>query len=186
MVDLDELHRERARFDRLPRLDLHKVGAADVVLFKLALDDAERQPRAVNGHVELLEKIGHRADVVLVPVCDEKSAQLVLVGLDIGHIGDDQIDPEHVVLREGQPAVDDDHVRPVLEYRDVLSDAVDAAERDHAQLFGFFVWHRNLYILSVVKYKAIILLCTIFSTLSRGNRAHTFFRVLMVDRFREK
>ena len=71
------------------------------------------------------------------PCVMKKSAQLVLVGLDIGHIGDDQIDPEHVVLREGQPAVDDDHVRPVLEHRDVLSDAVDAAERDHAQLFGF-------------------------------------------------
>ena len=49
VVDTDEFNGENAGLDCLSGLDLHKVGAADVVFFKFSFDDAEGQTRAVDG-----------------------------------------------------------------------------------------------------------------------------------------
>ena len=66
--------------------------------------------------------------MVLMPVGDQIAAQLIQVALEIGRVRDDQIDAQHVVIREGYAAVDDDDVVSVLDHGHVLADLVEAAQ----------------------------------------------------------
>src|SRR5581483_634403 len=68
-----------------------------------------------------------------VPVRDEDRAQVLPVVDDVAHVRDHQVDPEHVLGREHEPAVDGDDVVAVLEEHHVLADLAETAEGDHAQ-----------------------------------------------------
>ena len=130
MVDVNEFDVECAERDDLARADLVQVVGADVVLVELAVEDPERQAGAVHVALDLFEQVGDRADVVLVPVGQDQTAQLLRVALEVGEVRRDDVDAGHILLREGDAAVDDDDVVPVLERGDVHADAVDAAERN--------------------------------------------------------
>ncbi len=60
VVHGEELDREAAELHLVARLDLDELGVLDAVLGELALDEAERELRAVDGHraVEILQRYG--------------------------------------------------------------------------------------------------------------------------------
>ena len=128
---MDELDREAARLDHVAGVVRdHFCFFEQAVLLKLELDETERQRRGVHGRVDGLQNVGQRADVILVAVRDKKAAQLVLIFCKIGNVGDDQIHAVHIVLREAEAAVDDDHVLAVFQHGHVLADLVQTAQRD--------------------------------------------------------
>ena len=142
VVHMDELHIELPGPDHLPGLHGNQLGLLEqAVLLQLELDQPGCKSGAVNGHVHLPEHIGDGADVVLVPVGDEEPPDPPLVFHQIGHIGDHQIDPVHVPVREAHAAVDDDHLAAVLIDRHVLSDLIETAEGNN---FHFFCQNRSL------------------------------------------
>ncbi len=64
---------------------------------------------------------------------DQERLDLGAALLEVGDVGDDEVDAEHLLVGEHQAAVDDDDVVAVLEHVHVLADLADAAERDDAE-----------------------------------------------------
>ena len=101
MVRLDKLDPERPQIDGLAVLNhlaLHMVQ--HVVLFELMLDQTDGQLRGIDRHIDFLQNIGQCADVILMSMGDHKALYLVDVLFQIAHIRDDQVDPQHVILRK--------------------------------------------------------------------------------------
>ena len=137
MVDVDELHLEAAGLDHLAGGVGHELDlVAHAVLLELQLDEAGGEPGGVHRGVDRLQNIGQRTDVVLMAVGDEKAAQLFRVLDKIGHVGDDKVYAVHVFFREGNAAVDHNHVLAVFQHRHVLADLVQTAKGDNFQFFS--------------------------------------------------
>src|SRR3954451_4170757 len=71
--------------------------------------------------------------MVLVGVRDEERPDVLLLVAEVRDVRDDEVDPEHLFVREHEPAVDDDDVVAVLEDVHVLADLPHPAERDDAE-----------------------------------------------------
>ena len=69
--------------------------------------------------------------------------------MQIAEVGQDQIDAEVLVAREGDPGVDDYRLAPVLEDGHVLADLAETAERDDAT--GFTGRHYSEFIREVAR-----------------------------------
>ena len=111
----------------------HRV-VVELVLLDLVAEQAARQRAGVDRHArELGQDVRQGADVVLVGVGDEERPDLVAALLEVGDVGDDEVDAEHLLVGEHQPAVDDDDVVAVLEDVHVLADLPHPAERDDAE-----------------------------------------------------
>src|SRR5690606_8853074 len=95
VVDVDELHGERAQPDDIARLHLvkpHVPGQA--VLLQLRFDQAQGEPGTVDGHVQLSQDVGKSSDVVLVAVAEQDGFDAVAPLFKIGDVGDDQVDAQ--------------------------------------------------------------------------------------------
>ena len=120
--------------DLVARLERDERVVVELVLLDLVAEQAAREGARVDRHArELGEDVGQRADVVLVGVGDEERAHLGAVLLEVADVGDDEVDAEHLLVREHEAAVDDDDVVAVLEDVHVLADLPHPAERDDAE-----------------------------------------------------
>ncbi len=90
-----------------------------------------------SGTLHLAHQVGQRADVVLVRVGQHDRTHRPGTVAQVREIGQDQVDAEMLVPREGEPRVDDEAPALVLEHGHVLPDLAQAAERDHTQETGF-------------------------------------------------
>jgi hypothetical protein len=107
--DAYELDRERADLDDVARLHrLQPVGDIETVLFELRLEQREREGGAIDRTVEQRHHVRDAADVVLVAVGEDERLDMVATGLDVGHVGDDQVDPELIGVRKHHAGVDQD------------------------------------------------------------------------------
>ena len=130
VVDRDELAVERA--EPLPVALAHAERVRlDAVLLELGLDQREGQRGADERDVGLeAQQVRHRADVVLVPVGEDDGLDVVEPVLEVGEVGQDQVDAGLVVVGEEHAAVDDEQLAAVLEDGHVAADLAEAAERD--------------------------------------------------------
>ena len=71
--------------------------------------------------------------MVLVGVRDQERLDVLAAFLEVGDVGHDEVDAEHLLVGEHQAAVDHDDVVAVLEHVHVLADLADAAERNDAK-----------------------------------------------------
>ena len=137
VVDADKLRRELAELHGVA--GLHGVQMRRMrqrMLGQLLLHDAERERRAVNIRVDRAQDVGQRADVILVSVRQKDAADLLLVLFEVGDVRDDQVNAQHIFVRECDAAVHDDDVVAVLDHGHVLADLVQTAERGDADLAG--------------------------------------------------
>ncbi len=128
----DELGAERAELERRRvRIDLAQSRRLQqAVLVELRLDEAERQARREDlAHAHLAEEVRQRADVILVRVREDHRAHVAVS--QVAEVGQDQVDAEVLVAREGESGVDDDRLAGDLEHGHVLADLAEPAERDH-------------------------------------------------------
>src|SRR5437879_7218712 len=102
-------------------------------LAKALADEAERQRRPVDRHGPLGERVGQRADVVLVGMGQHDRLEPFPEAADVAEIGDRDVDAEHALVREHDAAVDRDRRLAVLEDEHVEADLAEPAERDHAE-----------------------------------------------------
>ena len=131
MVHADELSGEHAELHDVARLNRiqHRL-LLERVLRQLIRDDSDRQAGAPDRLVHRLQHVGKRADVVLVPVCQDETAHLIDVFLKITHVRYHEVDAQHIVVRETEPAVNHDYVILVLKDSHILSDLTETSERD--------------------------------------------------------
>ena len=78
-------------------------------------DEAQGEPRAVDGDRPLAEHVRQRADVVLVPVGQEDRLEPFAEAADVRDVRDRDVDAEHPLVREHDAAVDGNRRVPVLE-----------------------------------------------------------------------
>ena len=87
--------------DRLLQL---RSRAQQAVLVKLRLDQAEREPGCPDLlDLELAQYVGKPADVILVPVREDDRPDRLPSRMQVAEVGQDQIDAEVLVAREGDP-----------------------------------------------------------------------------------
>ena len=95
-----------------------------------------RRVAQTSGDVHLAHEVRQRADVVLVPVREDDCADLALTLAQVLEVGQDEVDAEVLVAREGEAGVDDDDPVVALDDRHVLPDLAQAAERNDARALG--------------------------------------------------
>jgi len=111
-------------------LDGVQAGLGLRVAIELGFQQGARQGRGVDRRPDLVQHVVDGAGVVLVSVGDDDGAHLVLLVAQVAEIRDDVVDPEHVVLGEHDPGVDDDDGVPRFEGHHVLADLSQSSERD--------------------------------------------------------
>ena len=79
------------------------------------------------------QQVGHRADVVLVPVGQDDGVDVVETVRDVLEVREDQVDARVVVLGEEHATVDDEQPTVVLEDRHVAPDLAESPEGDDAE-----------------------------------------------------
>ena len=123
---------ERADLDAVARPHRPEIGAlGEPVLAEPFGDQGQRQRRAEDGHARLSEEVGHRADVVLVAVGQEDSAEPVPLGEGVGEVGDHVVDAGQLVgVGEHEATVDGDQIVAGLDEHHVEADLAESAEGD--------------------------------------------------------
>ena len=130
MAHRDRLHAEGTELHRIPDPHLAQVRfAKNAVLPELWLEEAESQPGAVDGHVDLLQREGQAADVILVAMGEKDADHLAVALQQVRDVGKDEVDARHVLLREHQASVDDDDFVLPLEGPHVDAHFAEAAQR---------------------------------------------------------
>src|ERR1700687_675220 len=125
------LHPERPELHRIADPNLAQVGfAKEPMLFQLGLDETQRQPRPVDGNVDLLQRVRQTADMVLVAVREEDPKHFTVAAQQVGDVGQHKVDARHVLVREHESGVDDKDLVVPLEGPHVDSDLAQAAQRD--------------------------------------------------------
>ena len=115
-------------------LEREQRVVVELVLLDLVAQEAAGQRAGVDRDArELGQHVRQAADVVLVGVGDEERPDLGAVLLEVGDVGHDEVDAEHLLVREHEAAVDDDDVVAVFEHVHVLADLPHPAERDDAE-----------------------------------------------------
>ncbi len=107
-----------------------QVARVHAVLFQAALQNAQRQARAIDRHVDLLQHIRQRADVILMAMREHDGLDLVFVLQQIGNIRNNEVDAQHIVLWEHQTRIDDEDFLVATDYRHVLADFPQTAQGD--------------------------------------------------------
>ncbi len=132
--DADGLDGECAEGEFGARGDFDELGVVEEGVFvELALDVGEGELGAVDGDVELGEDPREAADVVFVAVGEQNRPKTVPPGTQKRDVGQDHVHARGLLLREGKPGVDDQHVRTHLQQRQVLADLSQTTEGDEAQ-----------------------------------------------------
>ena len=139
MVHMDEFHGKAAGLHGFAGLvgdELYLVRQA--VLLQLQPDQTVGHGSAVDGAVHIPHQIGNGTDVVLVAMGDEDTLQLLLVGCQVGKVGDHQIHTIHILFREAHTAVNGDHVLAVFQHGNILADLIQTAKGNNFQFFSQF------------------------------------------------
>ncbi len=117
-----------------PGIECDQRVVVELVLLDLVAQQAAGEGAGVDRHArEFREHVRQGADVVLVGVGDEERLDVGAALLEVGDVGDDEVDAEHLLVGEHEPAVDDDDVVAELEDVHVLADLAHPAERDDAE-----------------------------------------------------
>ena len=107
----------------------------DLVLLELALQQRERERRAVDLEtaVDIAEQVRQRSDVILVPVREDDRLDPIGLRSQEVEVRQDQVDPGHVARRERQTHIDDQDAFVQLEAGHVAADLADPAEEDESR-----------------------------------------------------
>jgi hypothetical protein len=130
---VDQLERERPELDLIAGIEVDQLDVAELVLVELRARHRHRQRPAVDRRRRLRAQLAQhprqRAEVILVAVCDDDRLDVRGALEQVGEVGQDEVDADHLGRREAQADVDDDDPPVLLDDRHVLADLAQAAER---------------------------------------------------------
>jgi hypothetical protein len=148
MADAERQHGEWPDRHLVPGLERDQRVVVELVLPDLVAEQAAGERGRIDGHAgELGQDVRQTAHVVLVSVRDEERANTLATLLEVRDVGHDEVDAEHLLVREHEPAVDDHDVVAVLEHVHVLADLPHPAERDDPE--RHVIGHQNRVIWSL-------------------------------------
>src|SRR5699024_204128 len=88
---------------------------------------------SVNGYIDLFQNIWQGTDMILVSMGNYKSFNLFDIIFQISYIRDDQVDSQHIVLRERKTAVYHNNTVFVLKSCNIHSYLFQSAQRNDLQ-----------------------------------------------------
>ncbi len=98
---------ERPELEAALALDLDQFDLLEDPLFlQLAADQAGSERRGVERHAEIGGEIGDRPDMILMPVGEDDTEQIVALAFDEIQIGQDQLDAGVGRVGKGQAEID--------------------------------------------------------------------------------
>ncbi len=115
-----------------------QVARINSGLFQASLEYAERQARAIDRHIDMLQHIGQRSYMVLVPVCQHDGLYLVSILEQISDIGDYEIHPEHILFRKHKSGIYNQYLIIHADDCHVLADLPETAQGDDLQFLLSF------------------------------------------------
>ena len=120
-----------ADLHRLAVADRHEAGAVGQPgLFDPVPGQPDRELGAVDRRLQLAQQVGQAARVVFVPVGEDDPVDPVPAIVQVGELGQDQVDAGHVGVGEHDPAVEDDDAAVDLDAGAVATDLTETAEED--------------------------------------------------------
>ncbi len=119
---------EHQRFPGLEPAPLHLP--VQPVFLQFLSEQGQGQGRAVNRDLDLFEQEGHGADMILMTMGQDQGRQFVLMGPQVGEIRDDHVDAQHVVFREHDAGIDEDHGPGGFEDHGVEADFPQTAQKN--------------------------------------------------------
>src|SRR5712692_226550 len=129
--DRDELDFVRPNLHEAAGENFTKCGRLEEArFFETFLDERQREARSVNRYVQIAQNVRQRADVVFVAVSQDDGAHVRAVLLQIGGVGNDEVDAEELGFREHHARVDDDDVVAETQGQHVHSEFAETAERN--------------------------------------------------------
>ena len=137
-----EGHAERADIELgvgLDDLQLDAVGIA--LLLELPADQARGESGGVERHAEILGQVRQRADMVLMPVRQHDTDQIVEPFLDELQVGQDHVDAGILRIGEGDAAIDHHPLAVTAVQIDVHADLARPTQGQEKELvlrFGHF------------------------------------------------
>ena len=126
--DAQELDLEGADLDDVLRPDGPEGVVGEIVFVQLGADERQRQRRAVDRTIDVRQQVGDGPDVVFVPVREHERGDAAL--LQVGEVGNDEVDAEELDVGERHPGVDDETRVPVRDRHEVHAEFAEAAQRD--------------------------------------------------------
>ena len=123
---------------RLAVADRHEAGAVGQAgLLDPVPGQPDRQLGAVDRRLQLAQQVGQAPGVVLVPVGQDDPVDPIPAVVQVGELGQHQVDAGHVGVGEHDAAVEDDDPAVDLDAGAVATDLSQTAEEDDADGFGF-------------------------------------------------
>ena len=68
--------------------------------------------------------------MILMSVSDNYASDLLGICLEVGNVGDDDVDAVHILVREAEAAVYNDYICAEFDGSHVLADLTETAKRD--------------------------------------------------------
>ena len=135
---MEELHFERADLDLFTGVDGVQVRfLGHAVARQFHFQQATRQGRGVDRRVGHFQQMVNGADMVLVAVGDDNALHLLLVLDQIGEVGDDVIDPQHIVFGEHHPGIDHHDLVVVFVDHHIAAYFPQSPQGEYFQCFTF-------------------------------------------------
>ena len=134
VVGFNKLHLKAADFYLIPRINGIQLRFVEFVLLKLIFNKRTGKLCAVHGRINTRKHIRKRADMIFMSVSYKVRPYLIAIALQICHIRDDKINSVHVLPREYRTAINNHDVVSVLDGRHILSDLINATQRNNPQL----------------------------------------------------
>src|SRR6266478_7815733 len=105
------------------RRRIEQTGFSDALFYQ-----RQREPRSVNGNVQIAQNVRQRADVIFVAVSQNDGPYVLAILLQIGDVWNDQIDAQQFGLWKHHTGIDHDDVVAVAKRHHVHAELTETAE----------------------------------------------------------
>ena len=100
------------------------------MFLELVFNQSDRKLCRVDRHIDFLQNIRERSNMILMPMSDHESLHFLNIIFQIRNIRNDKIDSQHIILRKRQSAVHNNNTVFILESSNIHSDLFKTAERN--------------------------------------------------------
>ena len=129
VVHVDKFHGKAAQAKNGTGLFREYLGVIkQVMLLKLQLNQSGGERGGIDRNVQILQHIGYRADVVLVPMGQNQAPYTVRVGTQIADVRQNNVDAVHILVGKTHAAVHHNNVAAKLIGRHVLADLAKSSQ----------------------------------------------------------
>ena len=128
MVHTDKAHAETAHIDNVPLHYRMQIARIHTIFLETAFQNAQRQTRAIDRHIELFKDIGQGTDMVFVPVGQDNRLNHIAILQKIADIRNNEVHAQHIFFGEHEPGINHENFIANPDDRHVLADLPQSAQ----------------------------------------------------------